>query len=60
MDRLLKEFYRGKRVLITGAAGTVGREMVSHLSGLEPDELRLMDNNESEVFFLAEDLYLKS
>jgi len=55
MNRLLKEFYRGKRVLITGAAGTVGREMVSHLSGLEPEELRLMDNNESEVFFLAEE-----
>jgi len=55
MDRLLKEFYKGKRVLITGAAGTVGKEMVSHLSGLEPDELRLMDNNESEVFLLAEE-----
>lgn len=55
MSRLLQEFYKGKRVLITGAAGTVGRELVSQLSGLAPAELRLMDNNESEVFFLMED-----
>jgi len=59
MSKLLQEFYRGKRVLITGAAGTVGREIVSQLSVLAPAELRLMDNNESEVFFLMED-YLDS
>jgi len=49
------EFYRGKKVLITGAAGTVGREVVSQLYSLEPEELRLMDNNETEMFFLLEE-----
>lgn len=51
----MKDFYKGKRVLITGAAGTVGREVVRQLYSFEPDELRLMDNNESEMFFLMEE-----
>lgn len=51
----MKEFYKGKRVLITGAAGTVGRELVRQLHGMELAELRLMDNNETETFFLMED-----
>jgi len=56
-DRLgrFTEFYRGKKVLITGAAGTVGREVVRQLSLLEPTELRLMDNNETEMFFVLEE-----
>ena len=51
----MKDFYKGKRVLITGAAGTVGRELVRQLHGMGLSELRLMDNNESETFFLMED-----
>jgi len=50
----MKDFYKGKKILLTGAAGTVGREIVSQLVSFEPDELRLMDNNESEMFFLME------
>jgi len=51
----MKKFYKNKRILITGAAGTVGREMVRQLYALGPAELRLMDNNESEMFFLMEE-----
>lgn len=39
---------------MTGAAGTVGREIVRQLDSLELAELRLMDNNETEMFFLME------
>lgn len=51
----MEDFYRNKRILITGAAGTVGREVVRQLHALKPAELRLMDNNESEMFFLMEE-----
>jgi FlaA1/EpsC-like NDP-sugar epimerase len=55
MKSELYSFYKGKRILITGAAGTVGLEMVRQLCCFEPEELRLMDNNESEIFFLMEE-----
>lgn len=51
----MKDFYNGKKILLTGAAGTVGREIVKQLVSFEPSELRLMDNNETEMFFLMEE-----
>jgi FlaA1/EpsC-like NDP-sugar epimerase len=48
-------FFNGKKILLTGAAGTVGRELASQLHSFKPSELRLMDNNESEMFFLMEE-----
>lgn len=49
------DFYSGKRILVIGAAGTVGRELVRQLISFVPTEIRLMDNNETEMFFLAEE-----
>lgn len=51
----MEEFYKNKKIFITGAAGTVGRELVRQLSLLEPAEMRLIDNNESELFSLSEE-----
>ncbi len=51
----MKDFYKDKRILLTGAAGTVGREIVRQLDSFEPSELRLMDNSETEMFFLMEE-----
>jgi len=53
-DGFMDKFYSGKKILITGAAGTVGRELVRQIIGFGPTELRLMDNNETEMFFLME------
>ena len=50
----MKKFYKGKKILITGSAGTVGKEIVKQLISFKPAELRLMDNNETEMFFLME------
>ena len=50
----MKDFYKNKKILITGAAGTVGKEIVKQLHSFKPAELRLMDNNETEMFFLME------
>lgn len=49
------EFFKGRKILITGAAGTVGTEMVRQLCSFEPAELRLMDNNETGMFYLMEE-----
>ncbi|MBT4482926.1 MAG: polysaccharide biosynthesis protein [Candidatus Latescibacteria bacterium] len=48
-------FFTDKVVLITGAAGTVGRELIRQLIDLNPREIRAIDINESEVFFLDQD-----
>ncbi|MGB8274934.1 MAG: SDR family NAD(P)-dependent oxidoreductase [Alphaproteobacteria bacterium] len=45
---------KGKTVLVTGAAGTIGRALVERLGGLGAAEIRALDNNESELFLLAE------
>jgi FlaA1/EpsC-like NDP-sugar epimerase len=50
----MKDFYKDKKILVIGAAGTVGRELAAQIILFEPEELRLMDNNESEMFFLME------
>lgn len=52
----MKKFYLNKRILITGAAGTVGREILQQLIFIKPAEVRLLDNNETEMFFLMENL----
>ena len=49
-------FYANKRVLITGACGTVGRELVKQLLAMNVlEELIGIDNNESELFFLEQE-----
>lgn len=54
-EEIMKDFFSGKKVFITGAAGTVGRELVRQLISFGPSELRLLDNNESEMFFVMEE-----
>jgi FlaA1/EpsC-like NDP-sugar epimerase len=47
--------FEGKNILVTGACGTVGSELVKQLldnSKYAPEELIGLDNNESELFFL--------
>ncbi|MBI4644109.1 MAG: polysaccharide biosynthesis protein, partial [Deltaproteobacteria bacterium] len=48
------------RVLVTGAAGTVGQELVSQLLTFGPAEIRALDNNESALFLMNEDYRSRS
>ncbi len=54
MDVRLSDFYRNKVILVIGAAGSVGSELVRQLSSMEPSEIRALDNNETELFLLGE------
>lgn len=49
------EQWTGRRVLITGVCGTVGRELLRQVIGRGPGEVIGLDNNESELFFLNEE-----
>jgi FlaA1/EpsC-like NDP-sugar epimerase len=49
-------FLKGKRILVTGACGTVGSELVRQLlaDNWDSKEVIALDNNESELFFLEQ------
>lgn len=52
----LKEFFRGKRVLITGAAGSIGSELSRQIAAYRPNDLILLDWWENGIFDLKSEL----
>jgi UDP-N-acetylglucosamine 4,6-dehydratase/5-epimerase len=52
----VKEFYKNKDILVTGGIGSIGREIVKELLTCSPRLIRVFDNNESEMFYLNEEL----
>ena len=58
----MKKFFNKKRILITGASGTVGKELIKQLlsfSNEKPQEIIGIDQDENSIFFLTED-YIKN
>ena len=49
-------FLSNKSVLVTGGVGTVGKELVHQMLDQHPREVRVVDSNESEVFFLEQEI----
>jgi FlaA1/EpsC-like NDP-sugar epimerase len=52
----IEGFLRGKTVLITGAAGSIGSEMCRQVAAFEPRRIILLDHNENGVFFIEREL----
>jgi len=51
----MKSFFKDKRIVVTGACGTIGQELVRQLlEEFKVGELVALDNNESELFFLEQ------
>ncbi len=46
----IKRLIFGKRLLVTGAGGSIGRELVRQVSSLEPDHITLVDSSEYNLF----------
>lgn len=53
---MLKEFYKGKRVLVTGGCGSIGRKIVEELLSYDVEIVKAFDNNETGLFDLELDL----
>lgn len=58
MTRLEQEL-RGKTVLVTGAAGSIGSEITRQLTRFHPKQLLLIDQAETPMFCLNEELTKK-
>lgn len=53
---MYSDFYKNKKVLVTGGSGSIGRKIVKELVEYDVDVIRVLDNNETELFNLENDL----
>jgi FlaA1/EpsC-like NDP-sugar epimerase len=49
-----RDFFTGKRVVVTGGGGSVGGELVTRLLQCNIAQIRVLDNNETAIFRLVE------
>lgn len=45
-----KHFYTGKKIMVSGAGGSIGRELCHQLAFLEPASIILLDKDENGIF----------
>lgn len=57
LDRpAMKAFVQGKRVLITGAGGSIGSELVRQIAAFEPAQILLYDISEYQLYLIDQEL----
>ncbi len=57
--RACRAYLGDRRVLVTGAAGSIGSELAAQVAALSPSSLVLLDTNESGLFDLQLDLQVR-
>jgi FlaA1/EpsC-like NDP-sugar epimerase len=52
----MESFYKDKIILVTGGSGSIGSEIVKKVLDLNPAVVRVLDNNETGLFELEEEI----
>ena len=52
----IKNFIKGKRILISGAGGSIGSELVRQCLEYHPGSLILLDNSEQNLFNIEQEI----
>ena len=55
----IKNYIAGKRVLVTGAGGSIGSEICRQVMGFNPAKLILFENAETPLFMIEQELQLR-
>ncbi len=55
----IQKYIEGKRVLVTGAAGSIGSELCRQLAKFQPEQLICFDRSENGLFYLERELQEK-
>ncbi|PYV16469.1 MAG: hypothetical protein DMG21_11595 [Acidobacteria bacterium] len=58
-DREVRNFYGGKRILVTGAGGSIGSELVRQLLLLDPAAVILLDKDENSTYELQQEIVFR-
>ena len=58
--RSINQFVAGKRILVTGAGGSIGSEMVRQLSGFGPSEILLVEQCEFALYEINREMSAKN
>ena len=53
---MFNEYYKGKKILVTGGSGSIGKKIVNELIKYDVEVIRVLDNNETDLFNLDNDL----
>lgn len=57
LDRpAMRAFVQGKRVLVTGAGGSIGSELVRQIAASNPAEILLFDQSEYQLYLIDQEL----
>jgi len=56
LNNLVKNTIAGKRILVTGAAGSIGSELCRQVTRFNPESIILFDNSENSLFYLNQEL----